>query len=69
METKLEYLLDSGNTLRLRNIGTKYLKKRSICIGKYIGPTLHCSIGNDIFRFVSASKFAYFLFDHAYFCL
>ena len=34
METKLEYLLDSGNTLRFRNIGIKSFRKMGICIVK-----------------------------------
>ena len=35
METKLEYLLDSVNTLRFRNIGIKYSRKMGICIVKH----------------------------------
>ena len=35
METKLEYLLDSDNTLRCRNIEIKYFRKMDICILKY----------------------------------
>ena len=35
METKLKYLLDSGNTFRFRNIGIKYFRKMDICILKY----------------------------------
>ena len=35
METKLKYLLDSGNALRFRNIGIKYSRKRDICNVKY----------------------------------
>ena len=64
METKLKYLLGSGNTLRFRNIGIKYFRK--MCIWTLnallnIGLILRCIIGNDVFfRFVSASKLVYF---------
>ena len=35
MEIKLEYLLDSGDTLRFRNIETKYFRKTGTWILKY----------------------------------
>ena len=35
MEIKLEYLLDSGNTLRFRNIEINNFRKMGICIPKY----------------------------------
>ena len=54
MEAELEYLLDSGNTLRFRNNGTKFFRKMGICILKYF------------FRFVSVLKLVYYLFC---FCL
>ena len=75
METKLEYLLNSVNTLRFRNVEIKYFRKMGICITVLnIGPSLHCSIGNKIvFWFVSALKLVYFSdllgFKYACFCL
>ena len=69
METNLEYLLDSGNILNMfeiqiyRNkISQKdgYLHSKLHCLLN-IGPTLHCSIGDDnIFRFASALKLVCF---------
>ena len=48
MEIKLEYLLDSGNTLRFRNNRTKYFRVlKNILLN--IGPTLRYSIRNDTF--------------------
>ena len=47
METILEYLLDSRNTLRFRNNGIKHFRKMSICVLKF-------------FRFVSALKLVHF---------
>ena len=35
METKLEYLRGSGNTLTFRNIAIKYFRKMGIYILKY----------------------------------
>ena len=35
METKLKYLLDSGNILRFRSNGIRYFRKMSICVLKY----------------------------------
>ena len=55
METKLDYLLDSGTTLNMLeipNIEIKNFRKIGICFQKYpvnIEPTQHCCIGNDIF--------------------
>ena len=46
METKLEYLLDSGTTLNMLEF-QKYFRKMGICINN--GPTQHCSIGKNIF--------------------
>ena len=77
METKLKYLLGSGNTLRFKNIGIKYFRKMGIWTLNTllnIGLILRCIIGNDVFfRFLSASKLVYFsdllVFNYAYFCL
>ena len=80
METNLIYLLDSGNILNIWD--SEMLKEnvweRSVFAFQNtllnIGPTLHCSIGNDIFfRFVSALKLVYFSdflgFKYAYLSL
>ena len=79
METKLEYLLDSGNTLNMfetQKYWNKIFQKDEYFHFQItplnIGPILHCRIGNDtLFRFVSA-KLVYFSdlldFKYAYLC-
>ena len=50
METKLEYLLDSGNILNMFEIekcSNKIIAFQNTQLN--IGPTLHCSVGKNIF--------------------
>ena len=80
METRLEYLFGSGNTLntlKIQKYWNKIIQKISISILKYtlnIASTLHSRVENDIFfKFVSAFKLVHFSdllrFKYAYFCL
>ena len=67
METKLEYLLDSGNIL---NVWDSEILKQNISVTWVfafqntllnIGHALHCNVGNDIFfMFVSAMILVHF---------
>ena len=65
MEIKLEYLLDSGNTLRFRNIEIKYFRKMGIWILKYTAEHLTYSftavLGTIFVLGVSVLKLVYFL--------
>ena len=78
METELEYLLDSGNTLNIFEIQkywNKIFKKMGICIPKYTAEHWTYSALQYwelyFFRFVSALKLVYFSdllgFKYAYF--
>ena len=77
METKLEYLLDSGNTMRFRNIRMRHFRKMGIFILKCTAYDLTYSAlqywEQYFFRSLSALKLVNFSdllgLNYAYFCL